>query len=237
MVLIEVDRGLRDCSCGTGDPVEETPVGIIRRRAWACIPSPSRYSTLLYSTHTLLYTLLSLLYPCTGQGRWMGLQKAICGRRPWRCATPALLPRILRKGKVGQPAAFAGRTYMHVPCSTCEEKGREEKKDWRDPSGVCRRSRSRNTIPGIIRRAGPLCLYILCWHSAHPPDRHTPPAMVYHKPRKSCLDCRRRHLKCSLPDSGGSASCVWCQEHGLECVKDWEAADSGPLRSQPAKDG
>lgn len=70
-----------------------------------------------------------------------------------------------------------------------------------------------------------------------PPDRHTPPAMVYHKPRKSCLDCRRRHLKCSLPDSGGSASCVWCQEHGLECVKDWEAADSGPLRSQPAKDG
>ncbi|KAH8152046.1 uncharacterized protein LAJ45_04040 [Morchella importuna] len=62
--------------------------------------------------------------------------------------------------------------------------------------------------------------------------------MVYHKPRKSCLDCRRRHLKCSLPDGvGGSASCVWCQEHGLECVKDWESSDSNNLRSQAPKDG
>lgn len=61
--------------------------------------------------------------------------------------------------------------------------------------------------------------------------------MVYHKPRRSCLDCRRRHLKCSLPDSGGSASCVWCQEHGLECVKDWETSESNQLLSQPAKDG
>ncbi|CAZ80512.1 unnamed protein product [Tuber melanosporum] len=58
--------------------------------------------------------------------------------------------------------------------------------------------------------------------------------MVYHKPRKSCLGCRRRHLKCELEE--GSSSCSWCTERGLECVKDPEARDKH-LSSQTAKDG
>ncbi|RPA99052.1 hypothetical protein L873DRAFT_1685081 [Choiromyces venosus 120613-1] len=58
--------------------------------------------------------------------------------------------------------------------------------------------------------------------------------MVYHKPRKSCLDCRRRHLKCEVAE--GSSSCIWCSEHGLECIKDLESQETG-LSSHPAKDG
>lgn len=126
-------------------------------------------------------------------------------------------------------------THIHActyKYSTCEEKGREEKK-----TGGSKWSLHGGPAVVILFRASPSVYISSAGTPLTPPHRHTPPAMVYHKPRKSCLDCRRRHLKCSLPDGGGSASCVWCQEHGLECVKDWEAADSGPLRSQPAKDG
>ncbi|PWW73644.1 hypothetical protein C7212DRAFT_216764 [Tuber magnatum] len=58
--------------------------------------------------------------------------------------------------------------------------------------------------------------------------------MIHHKHRKSCLQCRRRHLKCEFLE--GSSSCVWCREHGLECIKNSEAQDTH-LSSQPAKDG
>ncbi|KAG0641408.1 hypothetical protein HOY80DRAFT_1112732 [Tuber brumale] len=58
--------------------------------------------------------------------------------------------------------------------------------------------------------------------------------MVYHKARKSCLDCRRRHLKCELEE--GSSSCSCCTGQGRECVKDLEAQDKH-LSSQTAKDG
>ncbi|CUS13821.1 unnamed protein product, partial [Tuber aestivum] len=52
--------------------------------------------------------------------------------------------------------------------------------------------------------------------------------------KKSCLDCRRRHLKCEFVE--GSSICVWCRNHGRECVKDLEARDTH-LPPQPAKDG
>ncbi|KAK9238982.1 fungal-specific transcription factor domain-containing protein [Lipomyces kononenkoae] len=36
-------------------------------------------------------------------------------------------------------------------------------------------------------------------------------------PRRSCVACRKRHLKCEPLPLNISGACVWCYEHGIDC--------------------
>ncbi|KAK9371381.1 fungal-specific transcription factor domain-containing protein [Lipomyces kononenkoae] len=36
-------------------------------------------------------------------------------------------------------------------------------------------------------------------------------------PRRSCVACRKRHLKCQPFPRNQSGACVWCYEHGVDC--------------------
>ncbi|KAJ8099042.1 fungal-specific transcription factor domain-containing protein [Lipomyces tetrasporus] len=36
-------------------------------------------------------------------------------------------------------------------------------------------------------------------------------------PKRSCLACRKRHLRCEPLPRNQSGACVWCYEHGIDC--------------------